>query len=290
MAITTEQYQQLMNFMDGDMSLNEMASFENELANSPELRAQLDFEQGIRDDIGETKNVIKESSDEQNIFVIKKNNSFPFKQSGVKLMAAAIIPIVIIAGVSILLVNKKNISPSISATIDTVKTNNKVALAPTKKNAEDLVKKTTINTDSLFKKYYKKELPPEEYPILLAEAFEGYEKNNYKLLDKLNLGEIPVTRGADDGGNKKTILLLGNFYKGVAALERKKTSNAIKHFTWVIDNSKDVGWKEKAHWYRAMAFLQNENINLAQKELNQISKTGKYNLMAKKILKTLRSN
>ena len=290
MAITTEQYQQMMNFMDGNMSLDVITSFENELRNNPELRLQLDFEQSIRDNIGSAKNITGESNDQQKFFTIHNNKSFSFKSSGIKLMAAATISIVIIAGVSMLLVHKKNVHHSLSTTVDTAKRNNEIVLGPLEKPIEFHEKKATINTDSLFKKYYKKEPPPQEYPILLAEVFEDYEKNNYASLDKLNLEKIPATRGADDAGNKKTILLLGNFYKGVADLERKKTSKAIEHLTWVINNSKDVGWQEKGHWYLAMAFLENGNIDNAQKELNKITKTGKYNLMAKQILKTITSN
>ncbi|MEO7047590.1 MAG: hypothetical protein ABI091_19990, partial [Ferruginibacter sp.] len=137
---------------------------------------------------------------------------------------------------------------------------------------------------------YKKEPAPEEYPILLAEAFEGYAKDNYKPLDKLNLAAIPETRSANEVENKNTILLLANFYKGMAALERKKTSEAIEHFTWIINTSEDAAWKDKAHWYLAMSFLQNKDVDHAEKQLHKISKTGKYNSMAERILKTISSN
>jgi|GEM_PF-6794858 len=290
MPITTDQYQRLMNFMDGIMSLDETLSFEKELANNTELRAQLDFEQRIRDDISSAKNINGEFNDEQSVLTVRKNKYFSIKQSRIKLMAAVIIPSVIIAGVAMLLVHKKNISTSVSTTIDTAKTNNKIVLAPLKKPADVPQEKKTIDTESLFKKYYKKEPAPEEYPILLAEAFDGYARNNYAPLDKLNLQELPDTRGSDDAENKKSILLLGNFYKGAAALERKKTTAAIEYFTWVINHSKGTAWQEKAQWYLAMAFLQKNDISLAQKELEKLTEPGKYRLEAKQILKTISSD
>ncbi len=290
MAMITDQYQRLMNFMDGNMSLNEMASFENELINNPELRAQLDFEQSVRDNIRDTKNIAGESDVQQNIFTIHKNKSFSFKPQGIKLMAAAIIPIVIIGGIAMLLVHKKNIPSSISATFDSSQINKTIVLEPVKKPAEVPAHKININADSLFKKYYKKEPVPDEYPVLLADAFEGYAKNNYLPLDKLNAQDMDAVRGVNDSENRNTILLLSIFYKGIAAVERKKTSQALQYFSWVINNSKDVDWKDKAHWYTAMVFLQDGDIERVQRQLHQISKNGKYNLMAKQILKTIDSN
>ena len=49
MSLSTAQYEKVIHFLDADMTLEEMNDFEKELKSNPEMQAQLEFEQSVRD-------------------------------------------------------------------------------------------------------------------------------------------------------------------------------------------------------------------------------------------------
>ena len=291
MKISTEQYERILHFLDADMTLEEMDAFEKELAANPAIRQQLDFEQSIRDGFnlsGQQETVLHNMEvNAKHAFV---NPAIPEAAKINWLPAAAAAILVMIASwLFIILLNQKSTPSPTANNIDTVQVIKKDSLSVTKNTNSDSLKQMALISGNIFKKYYHKESVPEEYPIFLAEAFEGYASNNYKALEKLDLEKLPQTRDTKEAQTKETILLLGNFYKGIAALENGRTDYAIKHFTWVIAKSKDAGWKQKGHWYLAMSYLQEGNIKSANEQLNQIEGKDKFGIKAKEILKTINS-
>ncbi|GAB3421716.1 tetratricopeptide repeat protein [Niabella aquatica] len=253
MGITTEQYEKIIRFLDGEMEAAEMEAFEKELAANPEMRHQLDFEQSLRDS-----------------FALKDITCLPGTVAPAEIpgkvrrmqkwltigsAAAVIIAIVLFMapwqkpGTAPDIANRKNID----TTREESGRSKTVISEPAKDSSND------IDLASLFKKYFKKEPLPEEYPIFLAEALMDYEQGNYATLQKLNLNDLPQTRGPQETDRKKNILQLGHYYKGIAYLETGNTGKAIAHFNWVLKNQPDTTLKAKTQWYLALAYLKEKN-------------------------------
>jgi len=68
MKISSGQYERILKFLDGDMTVEEMNAFAKELAANPEMQSQIDFEQSVRDAlaVNDTENG-KDNNEEENI-------------------------------------------------------------------------------------------------------------------------------------------------------------------------------------------------------------------------------
>ena len=280
MALTNEQYERLLWFIDADMTMEEMEAFEKELNTNPEMRKQLDFELSVRDTFQfKDGKEHRELNNSITVPGVKKNVGYIWK------LAAAAAACVLVILSTILLVNRKKSDPSFVKRIDTLhQTKNDTANITQVPNTNKLLQ-VAVNTDSLFKKYYIKEPVPDEYPMLLADAFDNYKKGNFNTFEHLDLSGIQTRGGADEN---ETILTMGNFYKGIAALEKNKTVKAVSYFNQVLLNAKGEIWREKAHWYLAMSYLKATNGVAAFTELNQVTGADLYSKKAKQILKLLK--
>jgi len=255
MAITTDQYQQLMRFLDADMSVEEMAAFEQELNAHPELRAQLDLELQVNSSLSASP-AIQEG----------KLRRLPVNRTTWWIAAASVAVIAIV--LAYLLVRPSGKGQQAIIDHDTARVHPKdslrVAPAPAITHRK--------NTDSLFRQYYKRPGLPATYPIQLADALENFEQHNYTPIEQFDIHHLPLTRGSDD--DKETIQVLASFYQGIAALQQQKTDSAISRFSWLIAHYPTHPRTLQAHWFLALAYLQKEDVVNAIKEL-RIAKANK---------------
>ncbi len=279
MNISTEQYERIANFLDANMTLEEMDAFEKELAANPAMRQQLDFELQARDSFAFNKNKIIAST--TNAIPIINNNRRRKKWFAIAAAAAVIIAVVSI----IFLKPQKDIDKDIVQSNDTnsVKKNDTTAITITQPN--DSIK--TLTFIKLYKQYFTTDAVPENYPMYLAEALTNYQSGDYAAIQKLNLADIPEIRGTE---SKQPILELGHYYKGIAFLKTSNTKEAILNLQWVQNNSTDKDLQLKAQWYLALGYLKNNNADEAIKLLKNMAAKStyhRYKNKAKNLLKAL---
>ena len=269
MALTTEQYQQLMRFLDADMSVEEMAAFEKELDAHPELRAQLDLEHSVRTSLAGSKE--------------GRLVSLPATRKRMWIAAASVAAIAMLSAYLLFRAPKKD--QQLVNSTDSTEAPKKDSL---QKNLPPLVTINTAdrkNTDSLFKQFYKRPGLPDPYPIILADAFDHFEKNSYAPIEKFDIHHLPTMRGSEN--ENETIQVLAMFYEGIAALEQQKTDSAISSFQWIIAHHPANKWASKSHWYLAMAYLKKDLVENAVKALQSVKDDQQYGSNAALILNTL---
>ncbi|MFT4016189.1 MAG: tetratricopeptide repeat protein [Agriterribacter sp.] len=258
MNITTEQYQKIMRFLNTEMDDAEMDAFEKELNANPEMRSQLDFEQSVRDSFA-----LRNITVLPGIELVDNSAKINVPFRGVKQLrvwvaiSAAVVSVIVFLSIFF----KKTEKNTVTAATDTIDTAQQSTIPPQVMVAEPVQKDSVevIDLVGLFKQYFKKDTLPEHYPLFLAEALIDYESGNYKALQQLNLKDLPQTRGADETGNRKSILQLGYYYKGLAFLQTGNTNEAIVNLKWVLNNQPDKNLRARAQWYLALIYLKENN-------------------------------
>lgn len=259
MGITNEQYERIIRFMDARMESVEMDAFERELEANPEMRHHLDFEQSLRNDfslrsITNIPNTIPESG---GMVAQAAHNKITGIQKWLAISAAVISAVVLFA----IFWQKPANAPAVvnvkhndsTQKIDAAQKKDNQPLALATEPAKDSIE--TVDIAQLFKKYFKKDVLPEHYPLYLAEALMDYESGNYKTLQQLNLNNLPSTRSANETYIEKDLLQLGHYYKALAFLQTNHTREAISNFNWVLNNQPDKALRAKAQWYLALTYL-----------------------------------
>ena len=229
MGLTTEQYKKIMRFLDAEMEPDEMDAFEKELAANPEMRMQLDFEQSLRDGftLGKTSNI-------PGTIPAPPQSSGKLKSIQKWLAVAAAIITAFTLFVVFWQKPGKKQDVAVAGKMDTSLLVIPSPPGTTFDPAKDSNK--TVDLTLLFQQYFKKDALPEDYPLFLAEAFTGYEAGNYTTLQKLNLNNLPQTRGGGEADSKENILQLGHYYKGLAFLQTNNAHDAITNLDWVLHN------------------------------------------------------
>ncbi|HEX5151049.1 MAG TPA: hypothetical protein VFW07_06350 [Parafilimonas sp.] len=330
MKISSEQYERILKFLDGDMTVEEMNEFEKELAVNPEMRSQIDFEESVRDTLGAAyAENDKENSEEKNIQKkvdsgireqiermreqwrelnkrkppipsepakqSKRTNIIPF--GSLTAIAAACV-LIAAAGLVWFIINRNTGSPVInSQKINSSKQDSQAQNEINRaSDSLNLIKSPGTQPDltSLYKQYFKKDAAPEIKPMLLAEALNDYENNDYKLLQNLDLSSLPTDRSASSSNinSRQNIKELGYYYKGLAFMETKHDLKAIENLQWVIDSAQNEPLQIKAQWYMALIQLKNHNVDKTISLLAIISGThiSPYNTMAKQLLPELKQD
>jgi len=330
MKISSGQYERILKFLDGDMTVEEMNAFAKELAANPEMQSQIDFEQSVRDAlaVNDTENG-KDNNEEENIqneiaFGIrrqiekvreqwtalnkekqpillepakqsKRTNVIPFRN----LTAIAVACVVIVAaGVVWFIVNRHTGSLVVnSQRVNSPKQDSQVQVEVNRAaDSLNIIKSPGTKPDlaSLYKQYFKKDTAPQIKPMLLAEALIDYENNSYKSVQNFDLTNLPTDRGVSSSNinSNQNIKELGHYYKGLAYIETKDDSKAITNLQWVIDSAQNGQLQTKAQWYMALLQLRNSNIRKTMELLAGVSESdiSPYNTQAKKLLLALNRN
>lgn len=149
---------------------------------------------------------------------------------------------------------------------------------------------TAVNFAALYKKFYKKDIVPEDKPELLADALIDYDNSVYETLQKFDLANLPLIRGDDVLNSNHNVKELGYYYKGLAFLQSNKVTQAQDNLQWVTDSAKNKQLVVKAQWYLALCYLQKQNITKSITLLSSVSNTKSvpYNRQAKELLEVLK--
>ncbi len=289
MGITTEQYEKIIRFLDAGMEPAEMDEFEIEMAANPEMRYQLDFEQSLRDGFA-----LRNITSLPGVLPANGNAAVPIKPgkvTSVRKWLAISAALIAACLVFTLFWQKTAKSPDIAGRMDTD--------TPQKASGRPRLTVVTPPNDSskvidlafLFTQNFKKDVLPDRYPLFLAEALMDYESGNYTTLQRLNLNDLPVTRGINETDSRENILKWGHYFKGLAFLQTNNAREAVIHLDWVLNNQPGKALRAKTQWYLALAYLKgNEGEKAA--ELCRSIVDNKENqalvIKAEKILDTLK--
>jgi hypothetical protein len=329
MEVTPEQYERIMKFLDGDMSVEEMNDFEKELKANPEMRKQMDFEQLVRERIELTnqkneENIYEEKNyrienDQATRSQIEKVHKQWMEQKKIKslqtlvtdtekkrakiisfpgwLNIAAACFLLLVAGTVWFVAHKPDQKPVVNniKPIDSIKEDRQANIAVTQnKDSLNSIKspRPKINFAGLYKKYFKKDVAPEEKPMFLAEALIDYENGNYRTLQNMNVTNLPTEKGLPNNDINRTqnIKELGHYYKGLAFIEANEDKQAMENLQWVIDSAHNKQLIIKAQWYIALIQLKKGNSNKAIAILTAVlnNKATPYSRQAKELLNILK--
>ncbi len=286
MPLSAEQYNRMMRFLDGAMSVEEMDAFEKELNESPEIREQLDFEQSIRNSFS-----LKEASQ---LNEPVPDGNFSFEQQDMKKLPALIkwagLAAAILAVVLFLPFLFRNLQNNSTESKDNLVKQQKIdsppqvsGPAPAPVPAPTTVPPNSELLTQLFKQFYVKEPVPENYPVVLAEAFEDYEAGNYATFKKLSIDELPATRGSSDA----SLLPIAYYFKGLSHLQTGNVGEAIRNLNWVLSEQPDESLQEKAKWYLILCYLKENNHEKSSALCRDLKNTGKNPELVKKSMQVL---
>ena len=219
-------------------------------------------------------------SQDVNVFVVD-NKPRPHKarifnmQSWIGIAAAAC---VVLAVAGLVLLWPKSSTPPVAKTIDTLSAkknaNNNLTNITPKDSLKNIYPETKkFDGKASFKKYYAKDLSNPPMPELLAMVSSNYQKGNYSYSERLDLRNVPNTRGAsNDINSKQNILQFGHYYKGLSYIETDEDKKAFENLQWVIDSAQSPQLKIKAQWYLALIYLKENNTEKALSLLSSLSK------------------
>ena len=136
----------------------------------------------------------------------------------------------------------------------------------------------------LFATYYK------SYPSNLLTRGENDETYNdivksYNENDFTTVINLLEERLADKPNDTPSKMMLGNSYLSLEPVEAQK---AIKIFQPIANDNTNV-YQETAQWYLALAYLENDNVELAEPILKLLSEKeyGKYPKLAQELLEKM---
>lgn len=285
MKITTEQYERIIRFLDVEMEPDEMDAFERELFVNPDMRRQLDFEQSVRDSfsLGNTTSRLPEIKAENKIIESpQKSGKVPGIQKWFAIAAA-----VITAFMFFVILWQSTEKLTVTANRKDINTTQERSIQPNITITPPISDSSTaIDLSLLFKIYFKKDTLPEEYPLYLAEAFTDFESGKYTTLEKLDLDNLPLTRGVKETDSNENILLLGHYYKGLAFLQIENTKDAITNLNWVLSSQPGKTLLAKTQWYLALAHIKENNSEKAVELCRSVIK-GEENAALVKNAKTI---
>lgn len=247
-----------MRFLDAEMDADEMDSFEKELQHNPEMRQQLNFEQSLRNSFSASPPASTYNEGRK----IRKPVHI------VRLLQAAAAIAVILLAVFIFQRSNKAVPPD-TAQRTGVDTSNKKVQPPTDTTISEDIAQAKL--EALFRRYYKKDSIPSDYPLYLAQAFTDYESGEYSTFQRLDLNNIPETRGTgNESAESARLRALGFYFKGLSFLQTNNSIEAIKNLTEVLNNKPDKALTAKARWYLMLAYLKANDRSRAMEECRRI--------------------
>lgn len=265
-----------------------MDAFEKELAANPEMRKQLDFEQSLRDEfmLQGTDHLPGTVAANESLSTPATPGKITRMQKWIAIGAAAVTAVTLLA--IFWQTPAKNPDVASRKHLDVIDTTQKTASAPEIAVTAPVENSSgDIDLALLFKQYFKKDALPEQYPLFLAEALMDYESGKYTTLQKLNLNNLPRTRGTGETDSKENILQLGHYYKGLAFLQTGNTRDAITNLHWVLNNQPGKALQAKAQWYLALAYVKEGNMEKAAELCRSIVNNKKDGVLVKNAEKIL---
>ena len=243
----------LENYINNELSADQLASFEAELSSNYKLREEIDLIKNINKALAED-DVMRLRSNLQNIasqVAAHKQNErafagkFNLKRIITSTVAASIIILLGFSGI----LSKQDSSADIYQKFYT-----KYEIAGTVRSAD-------LNENNTF-----------------AIALQKYQDKNYT--EALNLFGQVIANNPEN--------MASHFYSGVSLQETGKYSNAIEEYKTVMLN-KDNLFTEQAQWYTGLCLLQTNDDKKAYRQFKKIAESnGFYKQKATDILKKMK--
>jgi hypothetical protein len=258
MEITLGQYDQIQQFLEGELDQQEANDFLQELKTNNDLHAYYEFEMTVRENSQSIR-------DAREILAFSKAIADPHD-------AIADPPAANI-------ISFRRLTSLIAASL---------MIAAGSITFFIVYRHHADTPASLFAAYFKKDaVPPGQYP-LLAQALTDYKNNEYGALQRYDLERLPILKGADD--QHQQTLELGYYYRGISWLLTGAPQKAISDLQWVIDSATTQDLSTKARWYEALALIKTANIPAAKPFLQSLAANQKaegYSQQATALLKRL---
>lgn len=258
-----KELEKIIQYLDGDMKVEEKQLFELELKSNPmisqQLRLTLQVDQLLADNelftFMENIQIAKKQFENEELSALNEDNkdiNSKFKQTfflGRKfLTAAAVILVVVIS--------------SVVYNIISVPTNDRLFKQYYQKYDADILTRSTVTNDV----------------NALISAIQQYDKGNYPIA----IAKFEEILKIDN--NNTT----AHFFVGVSYIETNDYEKAIKNLSFVIDQN-DTAFIEHAEWYLALCYVKIKQTNKANKLLTKIAgRQTFYKLMAMDVLKKLK--
>ncbi len=245
--------ERIQRYLDGEMTEEELWSFQQDLKNDPELKEELDVHRLV-------EKSLKEKNERE--FRDKLENSYQKSQPDAAETSSEekprfklvyfLIPFaaILIAGLLI------------------------------------FINVTAPDKDSLFEEYYtpinvmygsrSAEASPEESNLI--SGIKAYHMRDFERSERLI--ELYLSNETD----KKAV---ANYFLGLAKIELQDYTNAAKCFKNVLNDSTNY-YQEHSQWYLALVFLKNDQLEQAKQLFTQISLKGAvHSEDSKEILKNI---
>ena len=257
-----KELEKIIQYLDGDLKVEEKQLFELELKSNPLMSQQLRLTQQVDNLLADNElfnflenlRIAKEqfNKEEPSLFENGKDDHSKFKQSfffGKKLLAAAAVVLLVVIS-------------SVVYTIFSVPTNDRLFNQYYQKYEADIVTRSSVTTDA----------------SALISAIQQYDKGNY---------DSAITKFEDilkvDKNNTAA-----HFFIGVSYIETNNFEKAIRNLSFVISQN-DTAFIEHAEWYLALCYVKTKQTTKANSLLTKIAgRQTFYKLMAMEVLKKLK--
>lgn len=245
--------EELENYLNNELSDEELASFEAELTSNHKLQEEIDLIKDIDLALAED-DVMRLRNNLQDIAAQIASNKRTERSFAGKFNVRRVITSTVAASVILLLGITGIVSKQYQTGDIYQKFYNKYEVA-------GAVRSANVNENRTF-----------------AMALQKYENQDYKAALSL-FGQVI----ANDPGN-----VAGHFYSGISLQETGKYQNAIKEYETVLIN-KDNLFTEQAQWYAGLCLLQTNDNKKAYKQFKKIAASnGFYKQKAQEILKKIK--
>lgn len=132
-----------------------------------------------------------------------------------------------------------------------------------------------INQEELYADNFKPDVVPEDKTGPLEDAFNFYEKGNYKdAIASIETADPDmIIRGQET--DTKHIVFYTHYYKALSYMAIGNSVKAIPALKTAINKSPENSLQIKAQWYLALAYLKTNDFKNAKELLNQIASNSK---------------
>lgn len=246
--------EELENYINSELSNEELASFEAELTSNQKLMDEIDLIKNIDLALSET-DVMRLRNNLQNIASEIASNKQTERSFVGKFKAKRIVLSTVAASLILLL--------GITGILSRQSQDDIYQKFYTKYEATGIVRSANLTANKT-----------------LSEALQKFENQDYNAA--LNLFTEVISRDQNN--------MVGHFYTGISLQETGKYQNAIKEYETVIID-KDNLFTEQAEWYIGLCYLQTNENKKAYKQFKKIAKNeGFYQQKAQSILNKIKDS
>ena len=257
--LSPEQYEQLVDYLKGNMTAVQQENFEKLLLQDEELREELEWERVLLRNDSIVDEVVKIVGPELHAeaVVLRPEKSSLFY---LPLLAAVLIGLVLTALASLLVQKREGDGGMVKTdpTRDIPVSTDTPAKAPVPVPKFDNL---LAYNDAHTKFATQNDLPDELANVQIAYAESDYRR---VLTEAENISPLRGEAGP------ATESAYSAFYKGLALLELNESGKAVGQFNTALKATKDQELRHNIRWYKALALLRQNRINDCRKILLEL--------------------